>query len=186
MFYFSHNYCSQPMDIHHKLSDVGLSERWLSVFKNHLGIETPQGLEYTGMESYPLLVQFVNDPQEKIALRKLLNKQTDHTKKKHKRLIELIKELKQLKESGKHRQDCNVRFIEMCCREMFQVSENEWIKKEVSFSDMIKKLEQMMGSIETAFQGEDLNEGDFVAHVSGGLLGTIGKGYCSKGSMDYK
>ena len=167
------------MALHQKLSDVGLPERWSTVFKTHLGIETPQGLKYVGMESYPLLVQFITDAQEKYSLRKLLQmndneikKPTDYTRrllKKQRELMELVERLKQLKESGMNRQDVDVKYVETCCREIFQVSEHEWIKKEANFDETIRVLTQMMESIKGACTSENLDEVAFLAQVSGGL-----------------
>ena len=60
------------MDLKQELHDVGLSERWFDVLKSQVGVQTLKGLKYLGIESYPHLVQFINEPREKLALRKLL------------------------------------------------------------------------------------------------------------------
>ena len=56
--------------LNERLSEVGLNAaKWARVLQEHLGIQTVHGLQYIGKEAYQLLVHFVTEPQEKIALR---------------------------------------------------------------------------------------------------------------------
>ena len=185
------------MDLKQELRDVGLSERWFDVLKSQVGVRTPKGLKYVGIESYPHLVQFVNEPQEKLALRKLLKMENSKTQsptilakkllERKEEVIRSVRKLKQLRESGKYRQDDGVKSEETNCREMLQVPETMWLAEEFNLGDVIKLLEDMIEILEEACKNDDLNETAFLMQVSGGpplnLRGIVLKGVFVKGEM---
>ena len=167
------------MDLKQELHDVGLSERWFDVLKSQVGVQTLKGLKYLGIESYPHLVQFINEPREKLALRKLLKMENSKRQsptilvkkllERKEEVIRSVKKLKQLGESGKYRQDEGVKSEETNCREMLQVPETMWLAEEFNLGDVIKLLEDMIETLEEACKNDDLNEAAFLTQVSGGL-----------------
>ena len=61
------------VEIESKLNDAGLeSKYWLPIFRKELGVTSPHALMHIGEESFGTLQQFVRQPGEKKALRKLL------------------------------------------------------------------------------------------------------------------
>ena len=86
-----------------KLCTVGLSPRWVPILREEVGIRTPDGLKYVGMELYPLLLQFVMEPHEKVALLNLLKGEDSITKflRKRKALTDSLRSFKSFKSMGR-------------------------------------------------------------------------------------
>ena len=173
------------MALSQALVKAGLSERWLIILKDELGVESMLGLQYIGRESYPLLLQFVGEPREKLCLLKLLgieaNKELsviDYNRRFLQKTEELQKALKKLEELQgpiKYRQDSDVRAVETHCQEILQVPESAWIREEFILSDVIENVSRMVKCFETTYEDEDFNELAFLLQVSGGLsLESIG------------
>ena len=164
------------MALSQELAKAGLSERWLRIFEEELGIKTMQGLKYVGIESYPLLRQFVCQPQEKILLLKLLGIECTRNqplnikqrfKEKRMELVESLKKLEQLQSCTKRRQDGDVKAVESYCQEILQVAEHEWIGKELILIDVIQILRQIIECFDDSHEKEDLNGFEFLLQISG-------------------
>ena len=143
-------------------ADVGLDgKKWHPVFKEQLGIQSIQGLQYTlGREAYKLLVQFVSELSERKALQVLLKveESTVPFQDEQKQILE--KRLGKLKESletliryeKSYRTDQEVQSAEAVFQETLQIPEHLWIAKEVVNSVAISKMEAMLLNIEKSFE----------------------------------
>ena len=152
-----------------KLCTVGLSPRWVPILREKLGIRTPDGLRYVGMELYPLLLQSVKEPHEKVALLTLLKGEDSITRflRKRKALTDSLCSFKKFQINGKNRED--VSDVENHCQEMLQIPEGAWIGKDLTLSEVTCKVDGMLQSIENACEADHLNDEAFVAQVSGSL-----------------
>ena len=164
-----------------KLCTVGLSPRWAPILREELGIRTPDGLKYVGMELYPLLLQFVMEPHEKVALLNLLKGEDSITKflRKRKALTDSLRSFKKFQINGKNRE--NVKALENHCQEMLQIPEGSWIGKGLTLSEVICKVDGMLQSLENACEAEGLNDEAFFAQVSGSLSFESIRGLTFKG-----
>ena len=167
-----------------ELNDVGLDVfYWSEVFKRELGVKSPQALENVGEESFQLLAQFVKQPWEKRALRKLLNLESAESSFKKKRETQraklekrqaesarLLAELKSLENEGKDRTNALVKVKEEKIREMLQTPDNAWMPTETSLGQVIQQMEAMHENISgTLKTREDLSEVDVIRSASSGL-----------------
>ena len=176
------------MALSQELAKAGLSERWLGILRETLGVQTAQGLKYVGVESYPLLVQFVCEPQEKLSLLSLLRIEKqflmDYNRRFLEKKVELVKSLKQLEDmqtSGNYRQDGSVKAVESYCQEILQVQESEWVGEKLILSDVIEKLRGMVECFGSVHEDDDLNGLAFLLQVSGGLSLESLRGLAFKG-----
>ena len=157
------------------LNDAGLfdHEKWLKVFENQLGIESPEGLKYIGIESYPTLLLLVREPREKRALQKLLKvKASSYSYPEYRsmqkkmllnRCTEIRNVLQKVQSPTKGRQNYDVKELENYCRELFQVARGAWIE-----DAWMEKLKGMLQNIEIC-KSEDESEAIFLTQLSGGL-----------------
>ena len=156
-----------------ELREVGLDiTRWSHAFKTQLGVKSPQALQHVGDESYQLLAQFAEQPWEKKALRKLLGietvfqtqreKQRAKLEKRQTESVQLLEALKLLEKEGKDRQDNTVKSIEGRIRERLQISEEVWLKEDIT-------LKQAIAQIEAMLSGDDVSELSVIERASGGL-----------------
>ena len=168
------------------IAKEGLSERWVEIFKDELGIKTIQGLKYIGKESYPLLVQFVTEPLEKRYLLKLLGIEAAEKQSltinctkmflgKKEELEKALKQLRNLQGLRKYRQDSDVQAVESVCQEILQVPEGAWFGESLILDEVIENVCGMIRCFEKAHEDEDSNELPFLLQVSGGLsLDSVG------------
>ena len=168
------DWCFEKMALSQVLHEVGLSERWVDIFKTQLGVQSSKGLYNMRIEDYPLLVQFANKPSEKMALQKLLvmngyssfsncrSKQIKILNEKIVKMTEMIEKLKSCKEDN----------IESF-REILLVPEYAWFKHTESKSIIISKLEGILKILESSKHASDPNDLDsytFVTKVQGCLV----------------
>jgi hypothetical protein len=167
-----------------ELNEVGLDILyWSEVFKRELGVKSQQALENIGEESFQLLAQFVRQPWEKRALRKLLKLESVESSYKKKRETQraklekrqaesarLLGELKILEKEGRERNDSLVKAKEEKIREMLQTPGDTWVPTETSLSQVIQQMEDMHDNISgTLKTREDLSEVDVIKSSSSGL-----------------
>ena len=170
-----------PMALLHKLIEIGLSQRWVDILKRELSIQTIKGLEYIGIEHYPLLLQFVSEPKEKYILKQLLKTNgsdrfqlIQRLKKKLNELHNCLVKLNQLQACKQPRHESDVKEIEMHCLEMFQVPASMWFESSASLSYVTQNIENMLKTIDAA-----INDGDYTSSLllqtSGGIICTSKK-----------
>ena len=170
-----------PMALLHKLIEIGLSQRWVDILKRELSVQTIKGLEYIGIEHYPLLLQFVSEPKEKYILKQLLKTNgsdrfqlIQRLKKKLNELHNCLVKLNQLQACKQPRHESDVKEIEMHCLEMFQVPASMWFESSASLSYVTQNIENMLKTIDAA-----INDGDctssLLLQTSGGIICTSKK-----------
>ena len=162
------------------LNKVGLDViRWSDIFKNQLGIKSPQALQHVGSESYQLLAQFAEEPWEKKALRKLLKmegsfqiqreKQRCKLENRQDECAQLLKDLKVIEKEKKDCQGMLAQNIEGKIQERLHIPEEVWLNKDatLALTQDITQIEAMLGK--TMKSRDDVSELSVIEKASGGL-----------------
>ena len=172
------------VEISGKLKEAGLDPiHWLPIFKNELGVTSPNALMNVGGESFGMLRQYVQKPWEKKGLRKLLGmkdgeisfqtqrqKQREKLQLRHKESQEMLEQLKKLQKEGKARHDDAVKQMESGIREALQISPNSWIPIDTSLETTICRLEANFSKVDGMLQTrEELSDIQVLQCASGGL-----------------
>lgn len=148
-----------------------------------------KGMKYVGAESYPTLVQFIIEPHEKNALKKLLQFEENASNIELlyvKRLLAVKWELQLSVNKFEKllslytREHHEVEEIENKCCELLQVPKCVWIAREIVFNDAIQMIKRMIQCIESVVEDESLNEVAFILQVSG-CFSFDKNGACLKG-----
>ena len=158
-----------------ELKKAGLDpDHWSKVLKDELGVTTLDELDHIGDESYSKLAKKTRYDWEKSALRKFFKMETKETKserveKRQAEAAQMLKDLKTLQNEGKEHNDKVVQDMERGVREKLNVSDNEWISKDTTLDETIRKLEarhnEISGTLKTR---TDISEKAVVQSASSG------------------
>ena len=171
-------------DLQIRLKQDGLEpDHWLPIFRKELGVTSSQALTYIGEESFCTLQQFVRQPWEKKALRKLLGMKDEETsfqaqRQKHREKLkkrqedskQMLKDLDELQKQGKQRHDDAVQQIEGGIREALQISPDAWIPNDKTLEATISSLQSSVGELDGLLRSrEELSDKQMLRNASGGL-----------------
>ena len=137
---------------------------------------------YVGYEAYENLVQFVRNPWERKALRKVLkleNEEMSNEEQRKERIEKLIKQqaesaeklksLKDLEQEGKDRQDKVVKELEKGIYESLQVPGDMRPHKDTTLNETLKKIETINANISGALEMREMSEFSMIKSASSGL-----------------
>ena len=168
---------SPQKSVETELKKAGLDpDYWSKVLKDELGVTTLDQLDHIGDESYAKLAKKIrkNHDWEKNALRKFFKMETKETKservkKRQAESAQLLKDLKTLQNEGKERNDKVVQDMERGVREKLNVSDDEWISKDTTLDETIRKLEARHNEISGTLKARtDISEKAVVQSASSG------------------
>ena len=166
---------SPQKSVETELKKAGLDpDYWSKVLKDELGVTTLDELDHIGDESYSKLAKKTRHNWEKNALRKLFKMETKETKserveKRQAEAAQLLNDLKTLQNEGKERNDKVVQDMERGVREKLNVSDDEWISKDTTLDETIRKLEARHNEISGTLKARtDISEKAVVQSASSG------------------
>ena len=164
-----------------EMNEVGLDvSYWSNIFEKQLSIKSPEALQHIGEESYQILAQFVNQPWERRALRKLLKmegeessfqkqRETQREKLKNRQAecAKLLHDLKTLQKKGKGRRDTLAQEVEQRMRERLQIPSDLWVRDDADLSQIIAQMEAVQGG--TLKSRDDVSDRTVIERASSGL-----------------
>ena len=166
---------SPQKSVETELKKAGLDpNHWSKVLKDELGVTTLDELDHIGDESYSKLAKKTRHDWEKNALRKLFKMETKETKserveKRQAEAAQMLKDLKTLQNEGKERNDKVVQDMERGVREKLNVSDEDWISKDTTLDETIRKLEARHDEISGTLKARtDISEKAVVQSASSG------------------
>ncbi|XP_041419562.1 interferon-induced very large GTPase 1-like [Xenopus laevis] len=171
-------------EISQKLLDTGLDTGyWITLITEKIGLQSSQALQYLDYDDYTELEVKIKFASEKMALRKLFNlpdSSNDLTetlqihskslKARNEHAAEILKELKQLNDEGKSKDDEIVRWKEKKLRKAMQIPNEYQPPTDKKLVDLINFFQGQINTIEESFlQRENLSDEDILKLASGGL-----------------
>ncbi|XP_035280320.1 interferon-induced very large GTPase 1-like [Anguilla anguilla] len=194
------------------LQKAGLDWRyWTEVFKDKLGVEHSEQLQYLNVSDYDLLNQHVNYGWESRALQKMLGiqeeqlqpeenpasqnekTQVEHNERQNekkslekqriKRAKKNLEELKKLHQEGIDQNNAKVKKKLDEIRSALDVPESAWLPSGTPLQDILQPLYQRLCSVEEGFNSplETISDEEVLRSASGGLAL---EGMYSSGNLD--
>ncbi|MGH0151302.1 UNVERIFIED_CONTAM: hypothetical protein FKN15_034081 [Acipenser sinensis] len=167
-----------------KLADVGIDPHvWLPKLQEELNITTAQSLQHVGFKDYQKLEQCCKQDWKKAALKKLFNiqKRQNQSKQLQDERLEVfkkrqeetrlaLKELQQMQENGRNRNDTIVKEKEHQIQSALQVPKEYWLHSGVPLKVLIESMHKQLDVADCSVLKRDtISDKEVLKYASRGL-----------------